>query len=54
MYESTVFLDNSNEEVLMWVILFIMYPWFKLLSMCKIKSIASYGAKSVAEYKYDV
>ena len=54
MYENTVFLENSNEELLMWVILFMIYPAFKILSLLPVKGLASYGAKSMSGYKYDV
>ena len=39
MYENTVFLENGNEELVMWLILMLMYPAFALLAKSKNETI---------------
>lgn len=53
-YETTVFLENSNEEFVTWAIVLLIFPGCELLSFCKNKAISNRAAEYVAEYKYDV
>ena len=34
-YDNTVFLENSNEELVTWLIVIFMWPAFKILTYCK-------------------